>query len=147
MNLENIDSKYAIYGMLFSLSNRIQTIGDRELQDITIKQQFLMIGLQLFENPPTLKEMSELIGCSYQNVKRMAEQLKKSGYLDIVKDVGDKRKLLLVPTDKMARTEAKNKEKTIQFMQELYQNIDANDLNTTLKTLKQMDQNIGGIIE
>lgn len=43
MKLENIDIEYAIYGMLFSLSNRIQTIGDKEFNDITVKQHFVLI--------------------------------------------------------------------------------------------------------
>ena len=58
MKLENIDKQYAIYGMLFSLSNRIQTIGDKAFEGITIKQQFLMIALGMFEQPPTLDRKS-----------------------------------------------------------------------------------------
>lgn len=147
MKLDNIENKYAIYGMLFSLSNRIQTIGDRELDNITMKQQFLMIGLGMFEKPPTLKEMGELIGCSYQNVKRMAEQLKKNGYLDIVQDKTDRRKLLLVSTGKIEQEAEQSRDRTAQFMEGLYQGIEEKELEVTLRTLKIMDQNIGGIIE
>lgn len=133
--------------MLFSLSNRIQTIGDKEFQDITMKQHFLMIGLEMFENPPTLKEMGELIGCSYQNVKRMAEHLQKEGYLKIEQDATDKRKLLLVSTGKMEHVAEMQREKNIAFMKRLYQDISREELAITLKTLIKMDRNIGGIIE
>lgn len=147
MNLDNIESRYAIYGMIFSLSNRMQTIGDKVFQDITMKQQFLMVGLEMFEKPPTLKEVGELIGCSYQNVKRMAEQLQKNGYLQIVQDERDRRKLLLVSTGKMDAENEKNQEKTVQFMNTLFRNLDEKDLEITLNTLKIMDKNIGGKIE
>lgn len=147
MKLENIDEKYSIYGMLFSLSNRIQAIGDKDFKDITMKQHFLMISLSMFENPPTLREMGELIGCSYQNVKRMAEHLQKEGYLNIMKDTNDKRKLLLVSTGKIEKQAEQTLDVTVKFMDNLYKDIDKQDLETTLKTLKKMDQNIGGVIE
>lgn len=147
MRLTGIGEEYVIYGMLFSLSNRIQTIGDKEFTDITMKQHFLMVALEIFENPPTLKEMAELIGCSYQNVKRMAEHLQKKEYLNIIQDCNDKRKLLLLSTGKLEKMADSNREKTIDFMSQLYKNIPREDLVTTLNTLMKMDQNIGGIIE
>ena len=147
MKLENITEEYAIYALLFSLSNRIQTIGDKDFEDITLKQQFLMIALELFDEAPTLKETGDLIGCSYQNVKRMAAQLEKSGYLILQKDNADKRKIRLVSSGKIEQMAEKNRQKTISFMSNLYHNISKKDLAITLKTLKQMDKNIGGIIE
>ena len=147
MKLENITEEYAIYGLLFSLSNRIQTIGDKELEDITIKQQFLMIALDLFDEPPTLKEMGDLIGCSYQNVKRMATQLEQKGYLILQNDQTDKRKIRLVSSGKIEQLADKNRQRTIAFMSNLYRNIPKKDLAVTLKTLKKMDQNIGGMLE
>ncbi len=147
MKLTGIGYEYEIYGMLFSLSNRIQTIGDKEFTDITMKQHFLMVALEIFENPPTLKQMADLIGCSYQNVKRMAEHLQKKEYLNIIQDCNDKRKLLLLSTGKLEKMADSNREKTIVFMSQLYKNIPREDLVTTLNTLIKMDQNIGGIIE
>lgn len=147
MKLTGISEEYAIYGLLFSLSNRIQTIGDKEFTDITMKQYFLMVALELFENPPTLKEMAELIGCSYQNVKRMAGHLQSEEYVNIIKDCNDKRKLLLVSTGKLEKMADSNREKTVVFMSQLYKSIPREDLVITLQTLMKMDQNIGGIIE
>ncbi len=147
MNINHYTEEYAIYGMLFSLSNRIQTIGDKEFSDITMKQHFLMVALELFKEPPTLKQMGELIGCSYQNVKRMAKQLEKSGYLFIQQDKADKRKLLLVSTGKINQTAKESSEATLKFMKALYQDISRDHLKITLDTLKKMDQNIGGLIE
>ena len=147
MKLENIDKQYAIYGMLFSISNRIQTIGDKAFEGITIKQQFLMIALGMFEQPPTLREMGALIGCSYQNVKRMATQLEKSGFLNIVGDKQDKRKLLLVSTGKFESQAEQSQEITLNFMENLYEGVTQDELETTLKTLMKMDYNIGGVIE
>lgn len=147
MNISNIREEYGIYGMLFSLSNRIQTMGDKEFTGITMKQHFLMIALGMFKNPPTLKEMGELIGCSYQNVKRMAEHLQKEGYITIEKDSADKRKVLLKSTGKFEEMAEEKEDITVEFMKMLYKNISQEDLVTTLETLKRMDRNLGGVIE
>ncbi len=147
MNINQYTEEYAIYGMLFSLSNRIQTIGDKEFEDITIKQHFLMVALELFKEPPSLKQMGDLIGCSYQNIKRMANQLEKKGYLSIQQDSEDKRKLLLVSTGKMKQVAEESKEAAVKFFKGLYQDISRDDLKVTLATLKKMDQNVGGLIE
>ena len=147
MKLIGVADEFAIYGFIFSLSNRIQTIGDKEFEDMTIKQNFMLVGLMMFPEPPTLKEMGELIGCSYQNIKRMAEHLQKNGYLQIVQDPKDRRKQLLVPTEKVALQAAKDQEKSLAFMTQLYKDIPKEDLTITLNTLLKMDQNIGGILE
>ena len=146
MKINQYTEEYVIYGMLFSLSNRIQTIGDKEFSDITMKQHFLMVALDLFVEPPTLKQMGELIGCSYQNVKRMANHLEKNGYLIIQQDKEDKRKLLLVSTGKIKQM-SEFREGSIKFMKGLYQGITRENLKITLATLKKMDRNIGGQIE
>lgn len=138
---------YERFFRFFSLSNRIQMLGDREFDNITLKQQFLMIALELFDEPPTLKEMGELIGCSYQNVKRMAVHLQKEGYLDMVQDAKDKRKLLLINTGKAEKMAELSGEKIADFMSILYRDIPQQDLRVVLSTLKKMDQNLGGVIE
>lgn len=123
MKLTNVSEEYVIYGTLFSLSNRIQTMGDGEFRDITLKQQFVLIALEMFDSPPSLNEMGALIGCSYQNVKRMAQHLKDAGYLEIKQDQKDKRKFLLIPTDKIEKEAEQNRAKTTAFMERLYKNI------------------------
>lgn len=147
MNLSNVSEEYGIYGMLFSLGNRIQTIGDKEFEDITMKQHFMMIALGMFEQPPTLKEMGTVIGCSYQNVKRMAEHLQDSHYLNMEKDSLDKRKLRLKSTGRLEKMADEQRDRTIEFMEMLYKNIPREDLAATLRTLMKMDRNIGGVIE
>lgn len=147
MKLENISEEFDIYGMLMSLSNRIQTIGDKELKGVTLKQDFLLIALEMFDHNPSLREVGDLIGCSYQNVKRMAVNLEKSGYIRIVNDETDRRKLLLIMTEKVEELNKSNQDATIAFMKQLYHDISKEDMKNALAVLMKMDRNIGGIIE
>lgn len=147
MKILNVDDGYFIYGLLFSLSNRIQKTLDGAFEDLTIKQHFLLIGLSMFDSPPTLKETADLIGCSYQNIKTMAKSLEKKGFLNIKKDQTDNRKLLLVLTKKCKEVEGLYEDDVKDFMSKMYENISKEDLEITLKTLMRMDRNLGGIIE
>lgn len=148
LQLADVSERLMMYGMLFSLSNRIQTIGDSQFDDITMKQHFLMIVLNmLIPYQPTLKETGELIGCSYQNVKRMAAQLEKSGYLHILPDAKDRRKQRLVATEKFVQVNAEKQAMADAFMNRLYDGITDAQLRSAIEVLQKMDHNLGGSYE
>ena len=135
-----------MYGMLFAVSNRIQAIGDSQFEDITMKQHFLMIVLgMLWPQTPTLNETARLVGCSYQNVKRMAAQLQKSGYLRIVPDEQDHRKQRLIATEKFARVNTEKQAMADAFMNTLYRDISDEELRSAIRVLRRMYENLGGL--
>lgn len=146
MNLNNISTEHMIYGTLFSLCNRIQTLGDSQFKEITIKQHFLLIGLGLFDAPPTLNELSHVVGCSYQNIKRMLNTLEKKEFVKIVQDSNDKRKYRVISQKKVQTFNEENQEITNQFMKSLYVGISKEDMMIALKVLAQMENNVGGFV-
>jgi len=87
-----------IFASFFLLANKLQVIGDQHLQSVglTTKQWFLIAAVQSFATPPTLSEVSELIGSSRQNVKQLALKLEQKNFLKMVKD---NKALRLVLTD------------------------------------------------
>ncbi len=147
MDFNNISTEHMIYGTLFSLCNRIQTLGDSQFEEITMKQHFLLIGLGLFDNPPTLNELSHVVGCSYQNVKRMLDTLEKKGFVRIVQDSQDKRKYRVVMQKKVQEFSEKNLDISNQFMESLYHGIKKEEMVTTLQVLAKMENNVGGFVK
>ena len=77
-----------IFGNFFLLANKLQVISDKHLESVglTTKQWFLLAAVQNFKTPPTLSEVSELIGSSRQNVKQLAIKLEKKNFLRLEKD-------------------------------------------------------------
>jgi len=143
MELTKFDNKYMIYGMLFAVSNRIQTFGDEQFEDITMKQHFMMIVLEMYgKNAPTLSELADAVGCSYQNIKRMAVNLEKNQYVSIVEDDKDKRKRNVIMTDKFRRMGESNRKMTQTFMEGLYSGISEEELGIAVNVLKKMENNI-----
>jgi len=94
------------FAKIFLLSNKLQYIIDKELQkDQLTTKQFLLIAAveKAFEGPPSLKEVAYVLGTSHQNVKQIANQLERKGFIVMEKDPKDKRVTRLKVTEKNRR--------------------------------------------
>lgn len=141
--INSMDKRFALFGYFFAMSNRLQTVGDRFYEEITCKQFFLMICLRLFENgAPTINELSEIMGCSHQNVKSIAGKLEEKGYLEIRSDSDDARKLRICLTNKADSLAKKYQKKELDFIDMLFTGISDKQIETTFKTLEKMEENI-----
>lgn len=141
--INSMDKRFALFGYFFAMSNRLQTVGDRFYEEITCKQFFLMICLRLFENgAPTINELSEIMGCSHQNVKSIAGKLEEKGYLEIRPDSDDARKLRIRLTNKADSLAKKYQKKELDFIDMLFTGISDKQIETTFKTLEKMEKNI-----
>ena len=141
--INSMDKRFALFGYFFAMSNRLQTVGDRFYEEITCKQFFLMICLRLFENgAPTINELSEIMGCSHQNVKSIAGKLEEKGYLEIRPDSDDARKLRIRLTNKADILAKKYQKKEGDFIDMLFTGISDKQIEITFKTLEIMEENI-----
>ena len=141
--INSMDKRFALFGYFFAMSNRLQTVGDRFYEEITCKQFFLMICLRLFKNgAPTINELSEIMGCSHQNVKSIAGKLEEKGYLEIRPDSDDARKLRIRLTNKAESLAKKYQKKELDFIDMLFTGISDKQIETTFKTLEKMEENI-----
>lgn len=102
-NQQELNKQAFIFGNLFLLANRLQVVCDQYLDKdhITTKQWLLLAAISQFKDTsPTLSEVSELLGCSRQNIKQLALKLEKKEFLKIKKDEQDTRAYRLVLTEK-----------------------------------------------
>jgi len=99
---ELIQKNMDLFAYIFLLSQRLQYISDKILeQDSITTKQFLMMAVieKAFDHPPGLKEVAEVLGTTHQNVKQMAKQLEKKGFIELFKDPEDRRVTRLRTTD------------------------------------------------
>ena len=59
----------AIFSTLFILGNRLQTIFDERIPDITLKQFMLLSLIRQADTQMTFTQLGSMMGCSRQNVK------------------------------------------------------------------------------
>lgn len=143
VDVSGYNSKHLVFGTIFALNNRIQCMGDRFYKEITIKQLFVILVLQLFgDYEPTLKELSDAAGSSYQNIKQIVLKLEKLNIVKITSDGRDKRKMRIKITENCNDLLGKYNEKAQQFLTMLFDEITPNELEITLSTLKKMEQNL-----
>lgn len=143
MNSKDEMRKY-IFGVMFSISNKLQVIGDTFLGEVTTKQWFLIaiIGQFFKENPPSLSEVAELMGTSRQNVKQIALKLEKKGFLEINKDKNDSRVLRVQITDKCNEYFLERYDKDEQFILKIFEGFEIEELIQLTKGLEKFYNNV-----
>ncbi len=91
----------AIFNTLFIAGNMLQTLFDNRIPEVSLKQ-FLLLSLVRQSNEPlTFTQLGDLLGCSRQNIKKLAEILMKKGFVTIVQSPLDSRAMRICPTEKV----------------------------------------------
>lgn len=139
--------QYGLFGLLFAFMNRLQATGDSFYEEITCKQFFLMACMNLFQDEaPTANQLSQIMGCSRQNVKEVLDSLCKKGLTVLHQDVNDKRKQRIYLTEKAQQMAGKYAQKEKAFMNLLYNGISDEEIRSVYKIISKMEENLKGNI-
>ena len=134
-----------LLGLLSAFDNRYQAVADRYLKEITWKQFFAIICINLCKEPPTLNDLSEVMGSSHQNVKQILLKLESKGFVLMMADEKDKRKQRYFVTDKcrtFLEENDKHNEISTQIIDQIFEGVDKNSLAVTIETIMQMERNL-----
>jgi len=91
------------FPLLLFLSHRLEYIGDSELKkdDLTTKQYLTVVVIEnLYDHSPSISELAQSLSTTHQNIKQIALQLQKKGFIKIERDENDKRTWRLNVTEK-----------------------------------------------
>lgn len=91
--------KKLLFTNVFIQENRIHTLCDRD-SEISVKQWLLLAVTTGFEEPQDLTALAKIMGCSRQNVKKLASALEKSGYIELFREHENGRSLYVRRTQK-----------------------------------------------
>lgn len=95
------NQRKAIFSSLFIVGNKLQTIFDNHIPQISLKQFMLLFIVRQSKEPLTFTQLGNILGCSRQNIKKLAEILEKKGFVIIQKSPYDTRAMCICPTDKV----------------------------------------------
>ncbi|MDU1320064.1 MAG: MarR family transcriptional regulator [Clostridium botulinum] len=141
--MDNIDKRYHIFGMLFLLSNKLETLGNNFLGELTTKQWFFMLILMnFFKEPPTLSELALEMGTSHQNAKQIVIKLEKKGFLVVNKDIKDKRVLRLTPTNKIREYVKLREDKDHFFIEKFFNVLTKEEVKSIYESFTKLLDNI-----
>ena len=142
-NLEKMDKRLLIFGNLFRVYNRLQTKIDNVMEEITSKQWFVILALEMFEEPPTLKELAIKCDYSHQNTKQIVNKLKEKDFVKIVEDIEDKRAIRIVLTDKIKSWSKENEEVSRKFLEIMFSTLDNEEIKVLSNTLFKIYDQLG----
>ena len=142
VDFAGIPSSYFLLGLLTAFDNRFQASADRTMEVISWKQFFAVICINLCKEPPTLRELAEIMGSSHQNVKQILLKLQKKGFVCFAADEEDRRKQRILLTDSCRAFCRENDAKTGKIMKSMFAEIPEQDLQTTIGTILKIEDNL-----
>ena len=142
INFEGIESSYFLIGLLSAFDNRFQAVADKTMGEISWKQFFAIICINLCKEGPTIRELSEIMGSSHQNVKQLLLKLEKKGFVHFYPDANDRRKQRIQLTEYCMDFCTKNNEVSSNIMKCIFDGISEDQLNVTIRTIMQIENNL-----
>lgn len=110
MNPDDLTAKFssstenqrkAIFSTLFIAGNRLQTLFDNHIPEVSLKQFMLLSIVRQSREQLTFTQLGNLLGCSRQNIKKLADVLAKKGFITIQQSPHDSRAMCICPTEKV----------------------------------------------
>ena len=138
----NIPPQAFLLGLLSAFDNRFQASADKFFSQITWKQFFAIICINICKESPTINELSDIMGSSHQNVKQILLKLESKGFGEMVPDENDKRKQRIRLTKTCQRFCKKNDAESQRIIGKIFEGIDEKKLATTIKTIMKMERNL-----
>ena len=145
--ISGIESSYFLIGLLSAFENRFQAVADSTMKEISWKQFFALICINMCKEQPTVKELAEIMGSSHQNVKQILLKLEKKGFVSITADESDKRKLRIELTEYCKEFCAKNDEMAMNIMRKMFEGVSNEQLQVTIQTIIHIEDNLKEIRE
>lgn len=125
MDLQNLIQQFsdtpenqekAIFHSLFIAANQLQTIFDSRIPELSLKQFMLLAIIRHGKTPLSFSHLGKLLGCSRQNIKKLAVILEQKGFVSIKPSPWDTRAFYVSP---LPKTESYFKNDFFKYQKEL----------------------------
>lgn len=95
------NQRKAIFSTLFIAGNKLQTLFDHYIPEVSLKQFMLLSIVRQSKEKLTFTQLGGILGCSRQNIKKLADVLMKKGFITIQQSPHDTRAMCICPTEKV----------------------------------------------
>lgn len=146
MNPQQLAPRYRTFGGFFRLSTRLEAIGNRFLEGLTVKQWYCLAVLTtFFDQPPTLGALALAMGTSHQNAKQVALRLEAKGYVALRQDAADRRACRVGATERAMAYGKTQQARNEAFLQEAFAGLSPADLESLAAGMERIDGNLARI--
>lgn len=116
----------AIFSSIFVFQNRMQTAGEKLQTQISMKQWLLLAMVTCCPEPRTLTNVGNLMGCSRQNIKKLALVLEKKGFVRLL--LGGNNSVCIELTDKVKQYTEEMGKRHLQSLKLLFEDFSENEI-------------------
>lgn len=126
-------------GTLFSVTNKLQAVGDQYLKDMTVRQVMLIVAIiHLPEDQTTLNNIARKLGTTKQSVKHLVEVMEKKGYVTMVPSEKDKRAVNIRITQKGREVFLGCSKSSLEYFLNVFHEFSAKELQFLWDLLKKL---------
>lgn len=132
------NQRKAIFSTLFIAENKLQTLFDNHIPEISLKQFMLLSIVRQSNEQLTFTQLGNMLGCSRQNIKKIADILVKKGFITIQQNPRDTRAMYISPTEKVNdyfQNEFSQYQEELKYLFEVYTDEEIETLFTLLSKL------------
>lgn len=137
--------KQAIFANLFVMQNKLQTACDKLDPELTMKQWLLLALAESIDETITLTKLGELMGCSRQNVKKLAIALEKKGFVQIEKNEKDSRATYLLTKDKVEEYSERVRDMQIKVLELLFKDFTEKEVEQLFSGIMKLNRGIESV--
>jgi len=137
------EQKGRIFASLFLIANRLQVLGDRLDERVTVKQ-WLLVAI-IFKSGSgllSIKEIARIVGATHQNVMQMVKSLKEKGFLDFFTDPKDRRIKRVSLTKKCLDYFQTRGDKELEFLNHLFADFSYEEIELFSAYIEKLMSNI-----
>ena len=142
VDFSDIPAPFFLLGLLSAFDNSYQATADAFFGEISWKQVFAIVCINMCREAPTLRELSRVMGSSHQNVKQILLKLEKKGFVTMRADEKDKRKQRIFLTQKAREFSASHDAQSQQIVSRIFAGIPQEELDVTIQTILHMERNL-----
>ena len=133
---------FFMIGLMNRFNNQFQALADATFEELSWKQVFFLNCVTLFGEPPSIKDVAEVVGCSHQNAKQILLKLEKSGFVIMEQDETDRRRQRIKVTHKAEAFRKEFDKPSRCVMERIFAGVGAEELETTIRVITQLDNNL-----
>ena len=128
----------AIFSTLFIAGNKLQTLFDNHIPHVSLKQFMLLSIVRQAKEPLTLTQLGRMLGCSRQNIKKLADALERKGFIALRQSPLDTRAMCICATEKASEYFQKDFAKYQQELKYLFEVNTEEEIETLFHLLSRL---------
>lgn len=117
-DVDTLHRMQAVFTSVFVLQNRVQTACEKIETKISMKQWLVLAMVECCPKPRTLSNVGKLMGCSRQNIKRLALTLEKEGFVRLIS--GSNNSIQIELTEKVSKYDKEMRQRHLETLKLLF---------------------------